>query len=192
MSERAALYLLALFGLLLFLSGVAVGWKLRGSDIAEITEPPATPIVHDDGSITLQRDAEAKPTLPVGQVPGTTVRTIEVVLKPDPVEVPATADCPAHQVECPPVTVRLDLSRLDDQTHRVTAIADGGEVVGGIDIPVGPTIIRKEHPWMAGAQWLDGGYGLFVGRSYGRLQVVGSLGIIEGTAVPSVGIGWRF
>lgn len=189
MREQAALALVCVFGLLLFAAGVAVGWKLRGSDLSEITETAALPIHHDDGSVTLHRDAAAAPTVAAPTAPGRTIRTVEVVVRPDAVHVPGTADCPAHTVDCPPITVRMDLTRIDDQTHRVTAIAEGGEVAGGIDIPVGHTTIRREYPWAVGVtRSTDELTGLYVSRDFGRLTLNASAD--EGAG--RLGIGWRF
>ena len=81
----------------------------------------------------------------------TVVRRVEVLVKPDCPPVPVVAN--VAPVEPKPVKVILSLIRHQDSTLRVVATAEGGTVVGGLDIPVASAPIVVNAPIARELRW---------------------------------------
>ena len=137
----------AMIALVLVGCGVAAGWWWAHPD-GPRQEPPAPAQRQADGSLILERrpDLQARPRQKIP--PGKKLeRVAQVTVQPD-------APAPAAGKPCPPVTIDLSLVRDPDGAHRVMASSPDGQVVGGLDIPVAPTLIPPpEKRWAAGLSW---------------------------------------
>lgn len=167
-------------------AGVCIGYMAWGRQVVPIVETKAVPEWHDDGSLTAMRDPAAKPVTPAPTVPKgvRVVRTVEVTVKPDPMPTPAT--------ECPPVTVRMDMTAHDDGL-RVSMVAQGGEILDAIDIPRDTIYMPRETKHVVGLERINGASVLRYGMSFGALDVGPSVAL-NGDGRVSVGgwIGYRF
>lgn len=136
---------------------VCVWYELRPTK----TETPAAAERQPDGSLVLERkpDANAKPAhaMPKG---GKAERAVRVDVQP------ARADCPI-------CTVDLTLVRTPDDSRRVVASSPTGDVLGGLDVPIVPLKIAKDHPWAAGGSHGTGtdSWGLWLDRDIARIRV---------------------
>ena len=162
-----------LYSAFVFAGGLAAGYRLYHSE--SISEGYAPPVVQKDGSVVLTRDPEAKPDAPAPKLPGKVDRTVVVKVKPkpskkpEPVKPDANGLCPV--LECPALTVRLDLIQ-QEEGRRVVASSPDGDIVGGIDIPVEKWIKRNENVWAIGATYDSGKrIGGFIDRDLGPLRV---------------------
>jgi len=177
--------------------GLGFGYLLWGRQVVTVAEGVAMPINHDDGSVTAIRLPEAKPRLPAPTTPkGKTTRIIEVEVKPEPVNLPArTVDGvsrPPERVECQTVSVRLDTTRIADGTHRVSVVAQGGEILDAVDIPVEKTTVVIERKWALGYERTpEGANGIALERDIGALRVGATMAVQDH---PSFGFRllWKF
>lgn len=124
----------------------------------KIVEAPAAAARQADGSLALERTATNPKAKPVAAIPkgGKAERAIRVDVQPE------RADCPICSVD-------LTLVRMPDDTRRVVASSQTGTVLGGLDVPIAPIDITKDHPWAAGISrgtdleswgvWLDRDFG---------------------------------
>lgn len=126
-----------------------------------VTETPAVADRQGDGSLVLERktDAKAKPAhkLPKG---GTPERVVRVDVQPD------RADCPLCSVD-------LTLVRTSDDMLRVVASSPTGTVMGGLDVPMVPLFIDKQHPWAVGISHGTGeeSLGVWVDRDFNFMRI---------------------
>jgi hypothetical protein len=158
--------------LLLSLATLAAGFGLAWWLFAAPTpkpEPAAAAVTQADGSLVIERAAQAPKTKPVHATPkGAKVeRVVQVKVQP------RAADPAAPAASVPkPVTVDLSLVRLPDQTRRVIASSPDGDIVGGLDIPVEPVPYVAPRPWAAGLSYgpLDRSVGVWVDRDIGPLR----------------------
>jgi hypothetical protein len=133
-----------------------------------IIETNAPEIRQSDGSLVLERNiSETKipkkpPIMPFRK--SEWLRHTEVTIKPN-------ASLIASNGEIKPIVVKLDLIRLSDKTYRVIANAEGGEVIGGIDVPIETTHYPDPPKWAAGGIILNNGYGAFIQRSVGAFLI---------------------
>lgn len=177
-SRESLLQLAAACGFLLLIGaavGLWVGYELyhQGPAPSESAQPS---VRQRDRSLVLHRqpDPTAAPVhaLPPG---GKVERLVKVTVQPKPpsAAVPATAQAPVTEAECPPVAVDLSLVRMPDETLRVVASADGGDVVGGIDVPVAaPAPPAKPLVWAAGLSLTsDREGGVWVDRDLGPWRI---------------------
>lgn len=170
--------------------GALIDRAVFRDQVRAVPETLAYEAVLDDGSRILHRDPQAKPDSPAPERPAghTPVRVVEVEVLPPPVEI-TCSDGKVVEKACPPVTVRLDLLRAPDGTLRAQASSPGGEVLGGLDVPLEPALVPVQRRWAVGYERdLDGNQGVFLERDLGRLRVGGS---VVGDAV-SARVGWRF
>jgi len=156
--------------LIILAIGLALGYGLGYSRFSpkSITETNAPEIRQADGSLVLERNISERripkkpPINPFGA--SEWIRHSEVVIKP-------TASLIGSNAEIKPIVVSFDLIRLSDKTYRVIASADGGEVIGGIDVPIETTAYPDQPKWAAGGILLNNGYGAFIQRSMGAFLV---------------------
>ena len=192
-----------------FAGGLATGWNIYRTTTK--AEPPAVAVRQGDGSLILERkpetQKESEKLIPTPQIPkGAKIeRKVEVIVqperKPEPLplssfasSVPADLAAPQKQ-DCPPVRVDLALVRMPDETRRVIASSQDGQIVGGVDIPLEP-----EKPSPRPIKWSAAGlvgwdayrnvrvYGAAVQRNAGPFVVHG--GVIGQTVFAGVGIRW--
>lgn len=181
--------------------GLGGGWALwhpRG----RVVESYAPEVRQKDSSVVLERkpDATAKPRqiIPRG---GVVERVVSVTVQPEPVpSVPRETPQPIESqrdttviqpCSCQPVTVDLSLVRMPDRSRRVVASARGGNVIGGVDIPVETAVPERVVRWSAGALRSFDGWGGFVGRTVGPVQVLA--GALQTPKIAGfVGVGLRF
>lgn len=129
----------------------------------KVAEQPAAAERQADGSLVLERkpDAKAKPAhaIPKG---GKAERVVRVDVQPD-------------RADCPICTVDLTLVRMPDDTRRVIASSPTGTVLGGLDVPIVPLVIEKDHPWAAGVSRGTGdeSWGLWLDRDIGPVRIGG-------------------
>ena len=156
--------------LIILAIGLALGYGLGYSRFSPkpITETNAPEIRQADGSLVLERNISERripkkpPINPFGA--SEWIRHSEVVIKP-------TASLIGSNAEIKPIVVSFDLIRLSDKTYRVIASAEGGEVIGGIDVPIETTAYPDQPKWAAGGILLNNGYGAFIQRSMGAFLV---------------------
>lgn len=178
-----------------YLIGAAIGaavalllcWWMRPQPVPE----PAAPPVHlPTGGLVLERD----PAAPVpqaaaedaGAARGKLERAVSITVRPNPIPAPAPSEpqpshppgnvqaeaAPVPGCSCEDVTVDLALIRMRDDTMRVTARARGGELLGGIDVPmVSRALAAPEPRWSALAMYGPDGYGGGGARRLGRLPL---------------------
>ena len=178
-----------LYTAFVFAGGLAAGYRLYHSE--SVLEGYALPVVQKDGSVVLTRDPEAKPDAPAPKLPGKVERTVVVKVKPkpekkEPVKPDANGLCPV--LECPALTVRLDLIQ-QDEGRRVVASSPDGDIVGGIDIPVEKWIKRNSNVWAAGVTYdTDRKPGAFLDHDLGPFRV----GVEADAEVVRARVGIRF
>jgi hypothetical protein len=178
-----------LYTAFVFAGGLAAGYRLYHSE--SILEGYAPPVEQRDGSVILKRDPEAKPDAPAPKLPGKVERTVVVKVKPKPEKKEPTKPdqsglCPV--LECPALTVRLDLIQ-QEEGRRVVASSPDGDIVGGIDIPIEKWIKRNENKWAAGVTYdTDRKPGAFLDRDLGPFRV----GVEADAEVVRVRAGIRF
>lgn len=175
------------------LVGLALGWQLWRP--LEVTETPAAEERRPDGSVVLERapDPRAQPAAPLPA--GTTLeRRVTVRVQPQPVVRPpldstavttapldtagvpretANLKLPVSSCSCEPVTVHLDIVRDAGGARRVVASAEGGVILGGVDVPVDSPPIARTMRWGVGPAWdpIVGGWGASVSRDLDRLPI---------------------
>lgn len=178
-----------LYTAFVFASGLAAGYRLYHSE--SISEVSAPQVEQRDGSVILKRDPEAKPDAPAPKLPGKVERTVVVKAKPkmekkEPAKPDSSGLCPV--LECPALTVRLDLIQ-QEEGRRVVASSPDGDIVGGIDIPIEKWIKRNENKWAAGVTYdTDKKPGAFLDRDLGPFRV----GVEADADVVRVRAGIRF
>jgi hypothetical protein len=150
--------------------GLGIGYWLGYARYSpkQVIETNAPEIRQSDGSLVLERNISEtkipkKP--PIMPFTGSEwLRHTEVTIKPN-------ASLLASNGEIKPIVVKLDLIRLSDKTYRVIANAEGGEVIGGIDVPIETTHYPDPPKWAAGGIILNNGYGAFIQRSVGAFLI---------------------
>lgn len=178
-----------LYTAFVFAGGLAAGYRLYHSE--SISEGYAPQVKQSDGSVVLTRDPEAKPDAPAPKLPGKVERTVVVKVKPkpekkEPTKPDSSGLCPV--LECPALTVRLDLIQ-QEEGRRVVASSPDGDIVGGIDIPVEKWIKRNENKWAAGVTYdTDKKPGAFLDRDLGPFRV----GVEADAEVVRARVGIRF
>jgi len=145
-----------------FAAGLAAGWWLYHPTVKPETYKPA--VKQKDGSVILERNPNGTVSAPMPALPRKPSRTIQVTVKPKPVE---PGSC---TLECPAVNVRLDLVK-DDDGQRVIASSPDGDIIGGMDVPHEPWIKRNENLWAAGLTYShDRRLGAFIDRDLGPFR----------------------
>jgi hypothetical protein len=174
---------------LVFTSGLGLGWKLWGTKPTKV-ETYAPPVVQQDGSVVLERKPQAD-AKPAQQIPkgGKVERVVQVVVQPTqqvpslpPSGVPSVPSASGASLEparppCPPVRVDLTLVRMPDDSRRVVASSPDGKVVGGVDIPVTPSVPPRPLLWAAGGLYSvkDRGVGVWLDRDLAFARVGGEI-----------------
>lgn len=205
MSNVALALLVAWTILCLVIGALAYRQLFAGEPVSTVVETAAPPISMPDDSEVLARDPSAElDTRPPIRPPGhTVVRTVEVTVKPPPVDLPqrrvGDVICPAERVECPPMEVRWDLLLAPDRTYRVQASAPEGQVLGGIDKPGTPVLSVAYRHVIGFAHFADGSQLVRYGRRVGPVDVSIVVQAPEGFAdtpgrelVPGLGIDRRW
>lgn len=164
-----------------------------------IVEKPATPVWHDDGSLTAIRAPNATPDLPAPSAPagGVLIRTVEVTVRAKPEIVPS--DNPAQagdyspkagDYSCTPVTVRLDLHQYDDGV-RVSVQSDG-EVLDAVDIPRSVIFTHDVKRNVIGADLSGDRKTIRYGRAIGSVDVGVQLSEESGDLTHGAWMAFRF
>lgn len=119
-----------------------------------VTEAPATAVPQDDGSLVLERTATNPKAKSPSKIPkgGKVERVIHGEIQP-------------NAPGCPRCTFDLTLVQMPDDSRRVVLWSATGAVLGGLDVPVLPLAVEKEHVWALGVSralaadtwglWLD-------------------------------------
>lgn len=126
----------------------------------QIVETPVAEKRQGDGSLVLERKpGKARPAhvVPKG---GKAERVVRVDVQPE-------------RADCPICTVDLTLVRMPDDMFRVVASSPNGTVMGGLDVPVAPLRVEKNHPWAAGISRGTGeeSWGGWLDRDFGVLRI---------------------
>lgn len=177
--------------------GIAIGYLIWGRQVATITEGVAMPVNHPDDSLTILRNPGEKPRLPAPTTPpGEKTRIVELEVKPEPFTLPerevSGVKCPPERVECSTVSLRLDTTRLEDGSHRVSVLAQGGEVLDAVDIPVGETIVIGKRPWAVGYERTPEGHnGIALERDIGNLRIGGTI-TVQDSPAGGFRVLWKF
>lgn len=178
----------AITGAVCLLFGLFIGWWLWHP--RTVIEPPAPAVKLPTGGLVLERapdalvsPAAAEDALAAG---GKLERAVSITVRPNPIPAPAPSEpqpshppgnvqaeaAPVPGCSCEDVTVDLALIRMPDDTMRVTARARGGELLGGIDVPVVSRATAAPEPrWSALAMYGPDGYGVGATRKLGRLPI---------------------
>lgn len=151
--------------------GLCVGYLAWGRQVVAIEEKPAPMVWHDDGSLTAIRAPNATPVIPAPSAPagGVLVRTVEVTVRAKPDTAKDDPAAPAAPVECPAVTVRLDLHQYDDGI-RVSVQSDG-EVLDAVDIPRSTIFVHAVKRNIIGLDVSGDRKTLRYGRALGAVDV---------------------
>lgn len=147
--------------------GLGLNWKLYHPKPAPI-QTAAPEVRQKDGSLVLKREPAAAPILKATVLPkGAKIeRQVEVKVAPLPTIPTAGAAIPGPG----PLTVDLSVIRLKDNTQRVIASSSDGQIISGVDVPIGPAApVVKIPKWEAGALYNPGDrtYGAYIHRSFG-------------------------
>jgi hypothetical protein len=177
-----------IIALLIFMAafvGVIAWWMSRP---ISTQEPPAPAVRQSDGSLILERKPDPAPQ-PKQQIPrrAKVERVAAVTVQPD-------APAPEAGKPCPPVTVDLTLIREPDGARRILASSPDGQVVGGIDVPVGPiTMPAPAKRWAAGLSWspIDRTSGIWIERDLWRARLGVEINQAGGVHTSSGGIDAR-
>ena len=155
--------------LIVLLAGLGIGYWLGYARFSPkpIQETNAPEIRQADGSLVLERNKDVKPPKsPLNPFIGSEwIRHSEVTIRPT--QVPQIGS----NAEIDPIKVCFDLLRLQDKTYRVIVKAEGGEVLGGVDIPIETKVYPDPPKWAAGGILLNDGYGLFIQRNVGAFLI---------------------
>lgn len=142
--------------LALFAAGFIAGsWRKK---ITRGLEPPAPAILHQDGSVTLERVA-TKPPPPLPEQEGVEARTRAAIIEIRPMETPSR--------------IQVDVLDMKDGTERITVKGDA--VTGGQDFAVLSRPIRGVEKWTLGAGVGFKNMSVMGTRNMGPLQVGGLL-----------------
>lgn len=205
---------LILLGILVLFIGFFVAWAIYRPRPSK-PEVPAMAVRQKDGSLELERKGTQAPGVPGGIKPaqiipkgGKVERIVQLTVQPlnlpispgriGGIQPPIT---PGDRVsglngtpKSKPLEVDLTLVRMPDNSRRVLASSPDGQVVGGIDVPIGEPKLPRIQRWTAEAL---AGYDSHAARnvfggevSYQKGPIAVSGGIIGGTAF--VGAGIRF
>lgn len=167
--------------------GLLLGWMLWHVEPVRETAAPAKPL--QGGGLVLERAPEAKPPAEVKhaarEAGGKLERSVSVTVRPqaipkdggiyaDPMT-PAGGDLrtPAQPCSCAPVTVDLGLVRMPDESRRVVATSQDGEIIGGVDVPIDAAAAARSLKWAAGATYdpRRREFGAFLDRDFGPLRL---------------------
>lgn len=169
---------LLIIGVLL---GFALGWYVYRPVVIHEAKAPEQRL--DDGALVLERDAKADAPGASSVPKGTkTERKVRVTVQPD-------------AEGCPACTVDLSLVREPGGAHRVIASSPTGQVISGIDVPVGPTIFHKPQLWAAGVSYgiNDETWGGWLDRDVGPFRIGGEALQLESGAIGGrIRFGGRF
>lgn len=118
-----------------FIAGLGAGYKLYRPKPSNVKDQAHDAVPLPGGGLILQEQpTDGKLPEPAGLPKTVTVvRRVEVLVKPDCPPAPVVPN--VAPVEPKPVKVILSLVRQQDSTLRVVATAEGGQIVGGLDIP---------------------------------------------------------
>lgn len=152
-------YLIGAGGLALFLAGMATGYGIYRPKQAKPDNAYKPEVVQQDGSRIVERrpQTDANPTLHIPK--GATVeRIVTATLVPDSTE---------------PMRIELVTVKMPDESSRVIAKAEGGQIIGAVDVPVVPRVTAKTLVWSAGAIYRMPGqtWGVYLDRDYGPFRV---------------------
>lgn len=189
--SNVTLALLLAWTIICLAMGALIHRQWFADEVVAIHEQSLPPASMPDGSELLVRDASAKldTPAPVKPIRHTVVRTAEVVVKPQAIDLPerrvGAVLCPAERVECLPVDIRWDLLRRADDTFRVQASSPNGEILGGVDVPREPLFALRRRPNSLTAFGGEGVGGAIYLRDVGaRVAVGGGALDLAGEAVP--------
>ena len=134
----------------------------------KVDEAPAVADRQADGSLALERKpgkVRPKQAIPKG---GKAERVVSVDVQPD-------------RADCPVCTVDLTLVRMPDETRRVIASSPTGTVLGGLDVPIAPLNVERDHPWAAGISRGTGeeAWGAWLDRDFDFLRIGGEFNKIS-------------
>jgi hypothetical protein len=119
-------------------------------------EPPASAIIHAEGSITLERTNQpAPPPLPRPPEAKDRTRAAELDLKP--------MDEPSK--------IQVDIVETKDGGERITA--KGPALIGGLDFPLPPRPIPPVKNWTLGGGYGANTYSIFALREWRGLELGG-------------------
>jgi hypothetical protein len=176
------------------IAGLVAGYLLWHQDpVKPIVETFKPQVEHDDGSVTGAVVPGKKPELPAPTKPqgGKVVRVVEVVVKPETPKVDVPPGCPV--VECPTVSLRLDVTRHEDGL-RFTGKATPGEVLEILDYPIEPIVVPAPPRNSIAAMQFEGGYtSVTYSRSFAKLDLsAGALRDPDNRVMAGVGVEVRF
>lgn len=80
---------------------------------------------------------------------------------------------PKGETDCKKVDLELGVVRMPDNTQRVIARSDDGEIVGGVDIPIAAQPLPRNLKWSAGGAYdvAERRYGIYVDRNFGPFRI---------------------
>lgn len=127
----------------------------------QITETPVAEHRQKDGSLVLERNPDDK------------AKPVHAIPKGSKAERVVRVDVQPTRADCPVCTVDLTLVRTPDEMLRVIASSPTGTVMGGLDVPVAPLRVEKNHPWAAGISRGTGeeSWGGWVDRDIGFTRI---------------------
>ena len=164
-------------------AGLGGGYALYHRATPTVTEKPGAEILlpgPGGGRVVAEQPAAEPLPVPQGLPRGSrVVRRVEVTVQPNPQ--PPSALPGAAIPALAPVKVILSLVRQEDNTLRVVATAEGGTVVGAIDVPLEGQPITAAPPapkkllYSAGAvygttAWGDTAKGLYLDRDFAFMR----------------------
>lgn len=159
-------------GLLVLVATAFVVGYWAGSGNAPVPErmTPAPEVRQADGSLILARQPDSTPAPAPHAIPkgSTEIRRITATVRPKP-----TIKDSLTVADCEPVTVTTSLVQSGDEIRAITS-AEGGEVIGGLDLQIRPLLTPPApRRWAAGASYepVRGLWGVWTERDFGRLRV---------------------
>lgn len=80
---------------------------------------------------------------------------------------------PTGETDCKKIDLELGIVRMPDETQRVIARSNDGEIVGGVDIPIAAQPLPRNLKWSAGGAYDVAArrYGIYVDRDLGPFRL---------------------
>jgi hypothetical protein len=172
--------------------GIVIGagaTTLLNPKLKTVVEQPEKSERQRDGSLILEKHPQSSAVAP-HQIPAgsTLVRSVAVQFRPKSEPIPGCgasqnmdpSSDPNWKIQDPlkpasgtSYTIAMSIVKMSDGQQRVIASSPDGEIIGGIDIPVTPTLVTPVYTWGVGGSYnvADKTYGIVAEKDLGRLRL---------------------
>lgn len=157
----------ALTGAVNVLLGLWLGWYFWHSKPLPIEAAAPAIVLPKSNALVVER----KPSEPVPEQVKAAVKELGKGAKLERA-VKLTVQ-PKGETDCKKVDLELGIVRMPDETQRVIARSDDGEIVGGVDIPIAAQPLPRNLKWSAGGAYdvAERRYGIYIDRDFGPFRI---------------------